>query len=123
MQCLSIVLIMHQELRVMPLWIQWLNYHDVLIEFDSKADVEWVSQKLLRMEWWMGASCNLKCVPCTDEEGLQQLKGGEGIAPRVDSEWIDLSSKGQSASMRCVGWPHSYDQQGSSVPRCNSKWA
>ena len=66
MECWSIALIVHQELGVMPLWIQQLNHHDVLIEFD----VEWVVQKLLRMEWWMGAPCNLQCVPCSDEEGL-----------------------------------------------------
>ena len=70
MECWSTALIIHQELGVMPLWIQWLNYHDVLIEVDSEADVEWVAQKLLSMEWWMGAPCNLECVPCSDEVGL-----------------------------------------------------
>ena len=40
MQYQSIALILHQELGVMPLQIQWLNYHDVLIEFDSEVDVE-----------------------------------------------------------------------------------
>ena len=54
----------------MPLKIQWVNYHDALIEFDSEADVEWVAQKLLRMEWWMGAPCNLECVTYSNEEGL-----------------------------------------------------
>ena len=39
----------------MPLQIQQLNHDDVLIEFDSEFDVEWVAQKLLRMEQWMGA--------------------------------------------------------------------
>ena len=52
--CWSTALIMHQELGVMPLRIQWLSHHDMLREFDSKVDVEWVAQKLLRMEWWMG---------------------------------------------------------------------
>ena len=54
----------------MPLQIQQLNHHDALIEFDSEVDVEWVVQKLLMMEQWMEASCNLGCVPCGDEEGL-----------------------------------------------------
>ena len=70
MECQSITLIIHQELGVMPLWIQWLNYCDVLIEYDSEIDVEWVAWKLLRMKWWMGAPCNLECVPCSNEEGL-----------------------------------------------------
>ena len=50
MECWSITLIIHQELGVMSLWIQWLNHHDVLIEFDGEVDVELVAQKLLRME-------------------------------------------------------------------------
>ena len=44
-ECQSIALVMHQELEVMPLRIQQLSYHDVLIEFDSEVDVEWVAQK------------------------------------------------------------------------------
>ena len=51
MECQSIAHIIHQELGVMPLKFQWLSQHDVLIEFDSQVDVEWVVQKLLRMEW------------------------------------------------------------------------
>ena len=39
MEYQSVTLIMHQELGVMPLWIQWLNYHNVLKEFDSEVDV------------------------------------------------------------------------------------
>ena len=58
--------------------IQQLSHHDILIEFNSGVDVEWVVQKLLRMEWLMGAPCNFECVPCSDEEGLQQL-GGRGM--------------------------------------------
>ena len=54
MKCWSITLVMHQELAVMLLRIQQLSHHDVQIEFDSEVDVEWVAQKLLRMEWWMG---------------------------------------------------------------------
>ena len=50
MECQSITLIVHQELGILILQILWLNYHDVLIEFDSEVDVEWVAQKLLRME-------------------------------------------------------------------------
>ena len=71
MACQTIALIMHQELGVMPLQIQQLNYHNVLIEFDSEVDVGWVAQKLSRMEWWMGAPCHFECVHCSDEEGLQ----------------------------------------------------
>ena len=69
MECQPIALVIHQELAVMPLQIQQLN-HDVLIEFDGEVDVEWVVQKLLRMEEWMGAPCNLGCVPCSNEERL-----------------------------------------------------
>ena len=50
-KCWSIALVVHQALGVMPLWIQWLNYCDLLIEFDIEVDMEWVAQKLLRMEW------------------------------------------------------------------------
>ena len=46
MECWSIALIIHQKQGVIPLQIQWLNHHDVLIEFDSEVDVEWVAQKL-----------------------------------------------------------------------------
>ena len=53
-ECQSITPVMHQELGVMPLWNQWLNYHDVLIGVDSDVNVEWVAQKLLRMEQWIG---------------------------------------------------------------------
>ena len=69
MECQSTALIIPQELGVMPLQIQQLNHHDVLIKYDSKVDVKWVVHKLLRMEWWMGAPCNLEYVPCSDEEG------------------------------------------------------
>ena len=30
----------------MPLQIQWMNYHDVLIEFDGEADVECSSETI-----------------------------------------------------------------------------
>ena len=105
MGCQSITLIIHQELGVIPLQIQWLNHCDVLIEFDSEVDVGWVVQKLFRMEWWMGAPCNLGCVPCSNE-GLWQFRGGEWIAPGVDPEWIDPSRWVQVAPTGCVGWPH-----------------
>ena len=52
------------------LWIQWLNHCDALIEFNGKVDVEWVVKKLLRMEQWMGAPCNLDCVPYSNDERL-----------------------------------------------------
>ena len=54
MECQSIILIMHQELGVMPLRIQQLSHCDMVIEFDREVDVDWVAQKLLSMEWWMG---------------------------------------------------------------------
>ena len=54
-ECRLITLVVHQELGVMPLKVQRQTYQDVLIEFDSALDVEWVTQKLLRMEQWMGA--------------------------------------------------------------------
>ena len=58
-ECRLIALIIHQELGVMPLWIQQLNYCDVRIEFDVEADVQWVAQKLLRMEWLKGSHVTL----------------------------------------------------------------
>ena len=42
----------------------------------------------------MGTSCNLEFVPCSNEEGLQEFRGGEWVAPRVDSEWIDSLKQG-----------------------------
>ena len=53
-ECWSITLVIHQELGVIPMWIQKLNYQDVLIEFYGKADAEWIAQKFVRMEFWMG---------------------------------------------------------------------
>ena len=85
-ECWSIALVEHQELGVR---IQQLSYHDVLIEFDREVDVRWVAQKLLRMEWWMGALCYLECNPCGDEEGLQQFgwmgdsMGGSGMGRSI----------------------------------------
>ena len=76
MECQLISLLVHQELGMMPLRIQQFSYHDVLIEFDSGIHVEWVAQKLLRMEWWMGTPCHLECVPCSYVEGLWQFRGG-----------------------------------------------
>ena len=38
----------------------------------------------------MGAPCHLECVPCSDEEGLQQFGGGEWVALREDPELIAL---------------------------------
>ena len=122
MECQSIALVIHQELGVMPLQIQQLNYHDVLIEFDSEFDVEWVIQKLLRMEWWMGAQCKLECVLCSDKEGLWQFREGEWVAPREDPEWIDLSRRGPLALTGLQGGPF-WKTVGPSVPRCNPEWA
>ena len=106
MECWSITLITHQELGVMLLQIQQLNYWDVLIEFNGKVDVEWVAQKPLRMELWMRAPCHLECVPCSNGEGLLQFRGGERVAHKVDSEWIDLLWQGQIVLIGGVGWPH-----------------
>ena len=47
----------------MPLQIQWLNHCDVLIEFDSEVDIEWVVQKLLRVEWLMEPHVTLGVSP------------------------------------------------------------
>ena len=47
--------------------------HDVLIEFDSEVDVEWVVHRLLRIEWCMEVQCDLECLPCSDEELLKQF--------------------------------------------------
>ena len=69
-ECTSMTLVVHQELGMLPLKVQQLSYQDALIEFDSIMDVEWVVQKLLRMEWWMGALCHLEYIPCSDEDAL-----------------------------------------------------
>ena len=100
------MLVIHQELAVRPLQIQQLNYHDVLLEIDSKVDVEWVVQKLLRMEGWKRAPCHLECVSCSNEEGLLKLRGGEWVATTVDPEWIDPSQWDQIAPMGDEGQPH-----------------
>ena len=54
----------------------------------------------------MGAPCHLECVPCSDKEGLQQFRGGEWVAPKVDPEWIDPPSQGQPAPTWSMAWPH-----------------
>ena len=92
MECWSIALVIHPELGVMPLQIQQLNYHDVLILFGSEVDVEWVAQKLLRMEWWMGASCNLECIPCSNKEGASTVQG-RGISGPKGRFRVDRSIK------------------------------
>ena len=46
MECWSIALIIHQELGVIPLWIQQLNHQDVLIEFDSEVGGEGSSETI-----------------------------------------------------------------------------
>ena len=59
-----------------------MNYQDVLVEFDSAVDVKWVAQKLLRMEWGMGAPCHLEYIPCSHEDVLWEFKKGEWVPPR-----------------------------------------
>ena len=70
MECWSISFVVHQNLGVMPLWIQQLNYHDVLIEFNSDVDMEWVAQKLLRMEQWMGPHVTLSVSTIVMKKGF-----------------------------------------------------
>ena len=65
----------------------------MLIEFDSAVDVEWVAQKLLRMEWWMETLCHLECICCSDEDVLLEFRGNG--CPQVDVEWIDPSRQGK----------------------------
>ena len=79
MECQSITLIIHQELGVMPLQIQWLKHHDVLIEFDSEVDVEWVVQKLLRMEQWKGSHITLSVSPLVMKKGFDSSREGNGL--------------------------------------------
>ena len=86
--------------------IQQLSHCDVMIQFDSEDDVEWVAQNQLRMEWWMGAPCDLECVLCSDKQRLQQFRGGEWVAPRVDPEWMNPLRWCQIAPTGCEGWPH-----------------
>ena len=57
----------------------------MLIEFDSAMDVEWVAQKLLSMEWLMGAPYHLEYIPCSDEDVLWEFKKEKGT-PMVDAE-------------------------------------
>ena len=51
-----------------------------------------------------GAPCHLECIPCGDDEGLQQFRGGEWVALKVDLEWVYLSRHGQITPMRPVTW-------------------
>ena len=44
-------------------------------------DVEWVVQKLLRMERWMGTLCHTECVPSSDEDVLWEFKKGGWVHP------------------------------------------
>ena len=78
MECQSITLIVHQELGAMPLWTQWLNYQDVLIEFDGEVDVEGVAQKLLWMGWWMGPHVTLSVSPVALKEVFYSSGEGNG---------------------------------------------
>ena len=103
-ECWSITLVVHQELRVMPLRIQWLTYWDMLIEFDDEVNMKWVVKNLLKMECWIRASCQLKCIPCSDEDGLQQFRGGEWVSLRVDPECMDQSRHGQLTPTGPVVW-------------------
>ena len=49
MECQSIALIIHQEMGVnAPVQIQQLNYHDVLIEFDTEVDAEVGSSETIK---------------------------------------------------------------------------
>ena len=105
-ECRSIALVVHQELGVMPLRIQQLSYQDVLIEYDLEVDVEWVTQKLLWMEWWMGAPCHLECVLVSDKE-LWQFRGENWVAPQVDPEWVNPSQHYLITSPVGATWPHS----------------
>ena len=121
-ECRYITVVVHQELRVLPLRVQQLSYQDVLIEFDSAVDVEWVAQKLLRMEWWMSAQCYLECIPCSGEDSLWEFRGGGWCPPWMDLEWIDLSRHGpvtpqmlQSSTIPKL-W-------GSTIPGGHPKWS
>ena len=51
-----------------------------------------------------GAPCHLECILCGDKEGLQQFRGEEWVALRVDVEWVDLSRHGKITPMRPVVW-------------------
>ena len=75
MECQSITLMVHQELEMIPLRIQQLSHQGMLIEFDNEVDVQWVAQKLLWKEWWIGAPCHIESVPCGSDERLQQFRG------------------------------------------------
>ena len=98
MECQSVTLIMHQELEVMLLRIQWLSYHGVLIKFDSKVNMECVAQKLLRMEWWMGGPMLPRIFPpwwwrralIVQGRGISGPKGGS-ITDRSIKVWPNNS--------------------------------
>ena len=64
------MLIIYQELAVMPLHIQWIHYYDVLIEFDSEVDMRVGSAETIRMEWWMGAHLTLSVSPVAMKKGF-----------------------------------------------------
>ena len=102
-ECRLITLVVQQELGALPKKVQQLSYQDVLIEFDNAVDVEWVAQKLLSMEWWMGALCHLECIPCSDEDVLWEFIGMG--APWVDAKWVDPPKQGQVTPTGAVDQP------------------
>ena len=114
-ECRSIALIVHEELGVMPLKDQQLSYWDVLIEFDSTIDVEWVAQKLLRM----GAPCHLECISCSNENALWEFRGW---MPPVGCR-VDRPIKVRSGNpLSCCGLVLSQKLWGSWVLRGHLEW-
>ena len=113
-QCRSVVLVVHRELRVLPLKVQGLSYQDVLIVFDSGINMEWVAQKLFRMKWCMGAPCHLECIPCSNW-------GGGWVPPgshRID--WpIKEGAGNPHRSCRVVPYQKFCSSQ---VSRCHPEW-
>ena len=64
-------------------------------------DEEWVTQKLLRMEWWIGTPCHLACITCSWD-----FRGGGQVPSWVDAYWIDPSRWGQVSAAGAVKQSH-----------------
>ena len=126
-ECRCTVLVVHQELKLMPLKVQQSNYWDVLIKLDSPVEMEWVAQKLIRVEWWMWFPCHIKCILCSDKDELWEFGGDWCPLGRC---WIVILVKeGAGNPHRCHRWAPSKINMGfpsslrpSRVARISQHW-
>ena len=101
--CDVIQRIIAQDTSVQPVWILRLNRMDVLIEFQSKVNVEvMLHHLLLRMDRWMGWPCKISCtIPI--EEQLKDHCTYEWGPPDNDPGWIHDACRGRLGRADRVG--------------------